>query len=231
MIRAISTLLEDDTLLLRFLPGAARRLVVVFTGFPDLPNGERTDEFVGSASADGENNVLFVTDRKGGWYSTEGLWTRIVGVIREVLEQRDIRELITLGVSMGGYGALLLPRDLRVRRAVAFAPQVTLDRDLVDDDRWPSIDNPPERDLPATMRRSRTQYTVAAGVGNALDIAHLDLLPDYGRVHRYLLPTRRHNVAAALKEAGLLAPVVGAALLGRRARLERLLVRFGEVAA
>lgn len=230
MARSVRTLLRDEELTLRWLPGRAPRLVVVFTGmragFGDTP----LDEFAGSAGQKGENDVLFVTDRRASWYSLPGLWARIVEAVRGLAAQRGAEEVVTLGTSMGGFGALLLPRDVAVKRAIAFAPQVTMDRRVLDDDRWPRV-TPPVRHVGATMGATRTQYYVTAGGGCALDVAHLDLLPRSKRVHRYVLPGARHNVARALKEAGVLSRVVRSIIRGRKARVERIYARFGEVAA
>ncbi|TFL18123.1 hypothetical protein [Jannaschia formosa] len=227
----VETLLRDEELTLRWLPGRAPRLVVVFTGLRAGFGGTPLDEFAGSAGERGENNVLFVTDRRGSWYSAPGLWARIVGAVKSLVRERAVRETVSLGTSMGGFGALLLPRDVRCKRAIAFAPQVTLDREVLDDDRWPRVARPPVRDLGATMEATGAQYYVTAGGGCAMDVAHLSLLPEHKRVHPYVLPAARHNVARALKEAGLLGEAVAALIRGRKARAEKVYARFGAAAA
>ncbi|PWJ17502.1 hypothetical protein [Jannaschia seohaensis] len=227
----VETLLRDEELTLRWLPGRAPRLVVAFTGMRAGFGGTPLDEFAGSAGQGGENNVLFVTDRRATWYSATGLWARILGAVRHLVRERRVQETISLGTSMGGYGAMLLPRHVRVKRAIAFAPQVTLDRAVLDDDRWPRIARPVLRDLAATLPDTGAHYYLTAGAGCAADVAHLDLLPEHKRVHRYVLPTGRHNVAGALKEAGLLGQVISAIIRGRKTRLERLYETFAQVAA
>ncbi|MCK0168548.1 hypothetical protein MWU52_13365 [Jannaschia sp. S6380] len=226
--RPVETVYEDAELTLRLLPGTAHRLVVVFTGRKAGFGGQPPDEFAGSASHGGENSVLFVTDRQASWYAAPGLWRKIVRMVREVRASVGALEVMTLGNSMGGYGALLLPRDLRVARAIAFSPQVTLDRGLLDDARWPEIaDEMPERCVADTFAGTRTQYYLTAGAGCAEDVAHLALVPEGKRVHRWVLPRGRHNVAGALKEAGLLARVIDAILRGRRTRVDALYARYG----
>lgn len=232
---AVETVFRDEGLLLRWLPGRARRLVVVFTGRKAGFGGQPLDEFAGSAAGGGENNVLFVTDRRASWYAAPGLWRQIVKLIRFLRRSESIAEIVTLGNSMGGYGALLLPRDLRVARAIAFSPQLTLDRDLVDDARWPDVAarfGPlPAGDLGATFAATRTQYYVTAGGACREDVAQLSRLPEMARVRRWVLPGGRHNLAADLKAADLLSPVIEALLRGRPARVDALYARYAGRAA
>lgn len=235
MIRPTDIVYRDDDLTLRWMPGRSRRLVVVFNGIRDAFGGTSADEFAQSASVRGEYNVLFVTDRRVSWFSVPGLWRRLVRLIRSLRTSEGIAEIVTLGNSMGGYAALLLPRDLRVRRAVAFAPQVTMDPAVLRDARWPDVKARwgvlPVRSVAATVPETRTQYYVTAGADCPEDMAHLALLPDLPRVHRFVLPRGRHNPAGGLKRAGLLPEVVAALVQGRKARVERLYDRFGRAVA
>ncbi|GIT91483.1 hypothetical protein JANAI62_19400 [Jannaschia pagri] len=235
MALPIDTLLRDDELTLRWLPGSTPRMVVVFTGLKARVGGQPLDEFARSASMSGQNNVLFVTDERASWYSARGLWARIVRSVRTIRNAEGIREVVSLGTSMGGFGALLLPRDLRVTRAIAFAPQVTMDRAVLDDIRWPDVakrwGSLVERDLPATMGTTRTQYYVSAGGNCPEDLGHLNLLPEHKRVHRFVLPRGRHNLARSLKDAGVLSDVIAAILRGNKARVERLYEKYAEVMA
>ncbi|SFJ68308.1 hypothetical protein [Jannaschia pohangensis] len=230
-VQPIDTVFQDEDLILRWLPGRTRRLVVVFTGMKAGFGGAPLDEFAGSASGRGDNNVLFVTDKRASWYAAPGLWRRVVKFIRYLRRAEGIEEVITLGTSMGGFGALLLPRDLRVRRAIAFAPQVSMDRSVIEDDRWPDVHKRygslPVRNLADEMGETRTHYFVLAGSDCPDDLRHLALIPDdMPRVQRWILPQGRHNLARTLKDAGLLEAVIGAIVRGRASRVDGLLGRY-----
>ncbi|MEO0862623.1 MAG: hypothetical protein AAFY65_18655 [Pseudomonadota bacterium] len=235
MTPRIETVFRDEEMTLRWLPGSSKRMVVVFTGMYHAFGGEGPDEFAASASIKGANNVLFVSDRRSTWFAAPGLWRRMVKMIRYIRRSEGMQEVISLGNSMGGYGAMLLPKDLRVTRAIAFAPQVTMDRSLLQDDRWPDVQKRwgvlPVRNVGETFAQTRTQYHVVVGGGCAEDVAHLDLLPAHKRLHTYVLPGGRHNLARGLKEAGVLGDVIEAILKGRRARVERLFGAYQRAAA
>jgi pimeloyl-ACP methyl ester carboxylesterase len=202
-------------------------MVVVFTGMKLAFGGAEPAEFAESASARGENSVLFVTDRRATWYAAPGLWWRTLKLIRYLRNSEGLTELVTLGNSMGGYGALLLSRDLRVSRAIAFAPQVTMDPAVLQDDRWPDIKGRygalPERSVAETIGKGRTQYYMIAGEDCPEDMAHLALVADSPRIHRYVLPGAKHNPARVLKNAGILPDVINALIRGRRGRAEILM--------
>ncbi|KIT15119.1 hypothetical protein [Jannaschia aquimarina] len=231
MRRPVKPLFRDEELVLRWLPGTTPRLVVVFTGMKRGVGGETLDEFAASASCGGENAVLFVTDRRITWFAAPGLWARTVDMIREIIEAEGIEEVITLGNSMGGYAAMLLPRDIPVRRAIAFAPQITMDREILDDARWPDVKSEwgdlPVRNLADTVSETRTHYFAFASRDCAEDVAHLDLLPRQPRMHRFLLASDRHNPARTLKEKGVLGRVVAAIVRGRRQHVAGLLEKTG----
>ncbi|UWQ22041.1 hypothetical protein [Jannaschia sp. W003] len=230
----IETVYEDADLTLRWLPGSTPRMVVVFTGMKRGFGGAEPDEFAASASCGGENAVLFVTDRKATWFAAPGLWKRAVAMIRTVRRSEGVEEVVSLGNSMGGFAALLLPRDLRVARAVAFAPQVTMDRDVLIDARWPDVEAlygaAPARDVGETVGETRAQYYVAVCADCPEDQAHAALMPQLRRVHRLAVPCAGHNPARVLREAGVLGDVVGALVRGRKARAERILAGMGAAA-
>ncbi|WP_371155938.1 hypothetical protein [Jannaschia sp. 2305UL9-9] len=235
MALTIHTVLRDEELTLRWLSGSTPRMVVVFTGMRSQVGGQPLDEFARSASLNGQNNVLFVTDRRATWYTASGLWRRIVRAVTGLRQSEGIREIVSLGTSMGGYGALLLPRDVRVARAIALAPQITMDRSVLNDLRWPDVGKRwgalPVRSIADTIEDTRTQYYVSVGGNCPEDVAHLALLPKHKRIHRFVLPRGRHNLARSLKDAGVLSDVIAASLRGRKRRVEALYDQYAGVMA
>ena len=225
MRRELETILRDDALALRWMPGDTGRLVVVFAGMKRGVGGEHPAEFVGSAGMAGDA-ALFVTDRRSTWYAAPGLWRRILTHVRHVRMTERIGEVLALGSSMGGWGAMLLARDMPVRRVLAFSPQVSMDRAELDDPRWPAIGSfgaaPPATSLAGALRAD-THYTVVASEGCLWDRRQASLLRKRANVRRLHLPGQAHNTAARLKAAGILAPFVTAVLSGAVAEASALI--------
>jgi pimeloyl-ACP methyl ester carboxylesterase len=230
MALTIETVLEDKELRVRWLPGTSRAMVTVFTGRHHEFGAQPADEFAYSAYAKGKNNVLFVSDLRQSWYSLPDLWDRIVGLIRDVIQLEGIERVVTLGNSMGGYGALLLPRDIAVQRALAFCPQLSMDAAVIAEDRWPAAQAKfgilPERNIADTIEATRTHYYVTAGTGAPRDIAQMDLLPVHPRINRWVLRGGGHNIAERLKEAGLLPNVIAALIRGNKPQIETLFAEY-----
>ena len=205
---------------------------MVFTGVKAGFGDRKLDEFAASASDGGSNKVLFVTDRAASWYAAPGLWERICDLVQATCEHEETTELVTLGSSMGGYGAMLAARDLPVTRAIAFSPQVTMDRRILADDRWPDVETvfgqPPIRSTAELVGKGETEFFVAVGGGCAPDKAHVDLLPEHPKLHRYVLPVAIHNIARSLKEAGHLPDLIAALIEGRTRRVRTALQRYAE---
>lgn len=231
MALPIETVLEDPELRLRWLPGHSRSMVVAFTGRHAQFAGQPADEFARSAHGrGGRNNVLFVSDLTQSWYSRPGLWERIVEMVKAVIRSEGIQELVALGNSMGGFGALLLPRDVPVRRAIAFAPQISMDPAVIAEDRWQRVQRKfgalPVSNIGDTVAQTKTQYYISVGERAPRDLAQIALMPDLPRVHRWVLPDCGHDIAERLKRAGLLQRVVAAAIQGRKAGIDMLYDRF-----
>lgn len=226
----IETVLEDETLRIRWLPGRTRAMVAVFTGHAHGFGAQPMDEFVTSASANGKNSVLFISDLTQSWYSLPGLWERIVRAIRGICRVEKIETLVSLGNSMGGYGALLLPRDLPVRRAMAFCPQVSMDPRVIRETRWPDAQvqhaTLPARSIADTIAQTKTHYYLTAGRRAPRDLAQLSLMPTHKRVHTWVLERGGHNVAERLKQAGLLPHVIAAMIRGNVPQIETLYTEY-----
>ncbi len=118
----IKSLVDDDELRLRWMPGNSTSLVVVFSGVQHNVGGLPLDEFVGTASEGARNHVLFVSDVKCSWFSRPQLNTRILDAINTFIDTHQIQDVVAIGNSMGGYGAILFSDRLPFRIVAAFSP-------------------------------------------------------------------------------------------------------------
>lgn len=208
----IEILHESETLQVKHLAGTEPTLVITFGSVSGGLGGVQIDEFVGTASGGGQNHVLFVRDKLRSWFSREDVLPPLLGLLNDFIAANDFRTVRTIGNSMGGYGALLLTKHLKVDVAVAFVPQLSMHPDVIRENRWqrhrenfgPLL----ERNV-AECLVEETQYYAIFGQENRPDRKHLRLLQPSPGLRVYNVPGAGHDVAAKLKQAGLLSEMVG----------------------
>ncbi|WP_162798611.1 hypothetical protein [Sulfitobacter sp. SK012] len=211
----MDTVYLDDALKVECLPGEGKRLVVVLSGIGHGFAGMQHAEFAGTASDGGQNTVMFVADRKRSWFSADGLVPKIADVVGEALHHAGLNACYTLGNSMGGYGAIRLTMDMPVKASLAFSPQFSMDRSVINEARWdqyrPFIDLSRHLPLSRCISPDTTHYAVF-GAGSPPEVRHRDLLPHAPNLNCLMLPGAGHNIVVRLKETGHLKPLVLAML-------------------
>ncbi|MHA3979555.1 hypothetical protein ACW9UR_17920 [Halovulum sp. GXIMD14794] len=205
---------ESETLLVRHMPGSESTLVIAVGGIHGGLGGVQVDEFAGTASGGGRNHVLFVRDKLRSWFSREDVLPPLVELVQNFIAANGITKVVTIGNSMGGYGALLLPKHVPVDVAIAFAPQVSMHDEVITEPRWrntrehfgPLL----ERNL-AECLQDRTQYYyyVVFGRADIRDRKHIRLMDQRENLRLYKVPGSQHSVAKDLKDAGVLRDLVG----------------------
>ena len=112
--------------------GTVRRLVVLFSGFAGRKTFNRYSWYWDESEAwQGDTARLFLCDESSHWYvgpaarDERGIWHDIIlSTLKSLGLQRS--QAITLGGSMGGYGALRHAIELGLRAAIAVNPQLDL---------------------------------------------------------------------------------------------------------
>lgn len=224
----ITVVHDDDTL--RISTSAARpggAAVVSFTGIGAKADVVQDEEFrrVGSA---GDRHAVFVTDKSRSWYNTQDQYEQIVAAVRDLTA--DAASVVTIGNSMGGFGALLFAEPLGARVAVAFAPQVSIDRRVIPQEkRWSehvgAIASIRFTDVNAAIGATAS-YVVLHG-SRGRDAFQIAALKPRENLRHYVMRSGRHNVAADLKDRGALGPIVAAAVAERWAELDALVRKAG----
>ena len=119
------------------LKGRGRTLVVALAGVGNQRSIVPPPEFIGTASDSGENHVLFISDDSRSWMNGPGVAEEIVRLVETYRKAHGIERVVSLGNSMGGFMALVLPELMQVDAAVAVAPQYSMHPDIVPDEgRW-----------------------------------------------------------------------------------------------
>lgn len=224
----ISPLLDSPELRIWLHRGQSTRLVVCFSGIGSDPDRLPEYEFARTATADGRDWVLYIADPARSWLNAPGLIERIVEIVEAQAAAIGATQVCTLGHSMGGYSACVLPGFTRVDVAMALSPQVSVHPDVVPDDgRWM---NWRERIASVRIRHvedhlsAATQYFAIFGMAGR-EAPQRDRFPVAENIERLHMANTHHNTAQRLKARGILDTVVGLAFDGRLYRVRRLIRR------
>ncbi|CAO3459817.1 hypothetical protein [Azospirillum largimobile] len=184
------------------------RLVVSFSGIGrDGPEpGTRLIgwEFEGTFSGDTDTHVIFVRDNSCRWYSDSKEFSRIFDFVSMYIAENRIGHVASVGLSMGGYGALFLSSMMDLDVVVAFSPQTivgveptnSIDRRY--DDVFSKDQPPPVADLASLKSRAKNVY-VFAGENDWLDVWHVFRIVNTMPMTLRLVPEADHNTASYFK--------------------------------
>ena len=234
MFRLRSRCLHADAALdIRALEGRGDSGVIVFTSYHANAAKRGLLEFARSASDGGVRHCIFVTDRRQGWFQGDSFAAAIIRAVSDYVQRHGLRRLMTVGVSMGGYGALSFASALGAGRALALAPQycprpetfpadrrwIEARRSITDFTR-PALDQAMGGDV---------QYTLLHGRHNSEDARHWQAFPQGPAIHHYLADRDTHDVVDPLRAAGILYPVIDAVWNDDQGRVNTLMQRIRAV--
>ncbi|PTE13990.1 hypothetical protein [Pseudogemmobacter blasticus] len=195
-------------------------LVIAFASIGHDPARAPSPELVGTATAGGRS-ALFVTDARRSWGQTADFAEGVQRAVALVRQRQEIRQILTLGSSMGGHMALRAASFLPVDVAMAFGPQSMLDPASPRWQPWaahaaPISPPPPTAGWTLLFHGMQDDLDQALGFPPAPGVDHV-LFADQS--HSGLMPH--------LKARGALAGLVEAALAGDRRRLLRIAASAG----
>lgn len=222
-LNAITTVFEDDEVRIRRMHGSGSKLVLVFRGFIMDVNKTNIDEFARTASESGVNHVLFISDLKNSWYSRPGQVQKITRYVYEVVAETLVSEVNSIGISMGGYGAILFAQFLPIKNVAAFGPQIAVPNVLTTRENGSEMVFADDAVLPESLATSITDtaanFFIVVGGSATVDIEEVRKLPNAANLHIHFVNNCGHHTARRIKENGLLAKIVSAMLAGDNAKL------------
>src|ERR1700720_974617 len=122
-------LYKDDNIEITHQPGNNSVAIISFSGIGMGLGGIQIEEFRKSLVGTSKN-IYFVKDKTRHWYNSS--FDEICCVLNENLSCRGVDHAITLGNSMGGFGAIIFAGKLRgCRSAIAFSAQSAVDPAIV----------------------------------------------------------------------------------------------------
>ncbi len=226
----LSTVYDDESLRIRYLPGRFETLVVSFSGVGEHRYQEPDIEFFRTASGDGDNHVLFVTDESRCWLNKTDMIERILVTIRQTVKATGAKRVVALGNSMGGTMALIVARYFAFDAVIAIAPQYSVDPDVVPDDpRWSFFRRQIQKfrfSAVDRFRADRTKYFLLHS-GTRTERRQALRFPEIPGVAQYMIPDAGHDVASELKQKEALDPLIRYAIGGKPRKFRRAMQRVG----
>jgi pimeloyl-ACP methyl ester carboxylesterase len=203
---------EDDSLRIVALEGDTDIALVSFSGIGEGLGSLPKEEFRKALSGS-KHWQFFVVDKRCTWYTATS--ADIVRHLSPILGR--FRKVVTLGNSMGGYGALLFASRLpNCASAIAFVPQFSMDPRVVPKEkRWrrftERIEDWPQQHLlqgvPGTL-----PLHIFFGARERRDGPHIRLFKQHATsgTSIYVLRGAAHDPARRLRDKGLLAATLDA---------------------
>mgnify|MGYP001765935684 CR=1 FL=1 len=198
--------------------------VVAFSGVGLKFDGMPVEEFRNSLNQIRQNgraaSVIFVIDKKRKWYN-DGVMAPMVEQINAIIDRLGARRTVTLGNSMGGFGAIVFARRLRhCRQAIAFCPQSSIDPAVAPfETRWPEWRSGIRTWQVSDAAREfdpAVAYDIYFGKEDKRDVRHAQRFAQAAaaNVRVNVISGCSHDVARHLREAGKLDGVLQSLIWG-----------------
>ncbi|MFA5121372.1 tetratricopeptide repeat protein [Zavarzinia sp.] len=159
---------------------------------------------------------IFFISRENHWWQTFEMEEAIAEIRRTGLLER-YREVVTYGMSMGGYGALMFSKALGAKRVISVAPQYSIDSSVVPfETRWPEDRRRLKfiRDDMFEGLSKESDVYLLYDPRFRVDHLHAKLVEACRPVDSILVTHSGHRVAQALLDMGLLSRGIEGLLRG-----------------
>ncbi|MDQ2066921.1 hypothetical protein Q9295_11085 [Xinfangfangia sp. CPCC 101601] len=226
--RALLPLAAPPPWFVHGMPGAGSDLVIAFASIGHDPSRPPSPEFVASASAKGRP-ALFIADASRSWCNAPGLTELLEEAVAAIRQRQEIRRILTVGQSMGGFTALVAASLIKVDAVLAIGPQFSVDPSLMAEERWSDWTRRIVRFThPTAPLPPDTAITLLHGLAD--DYAQAMQFPAQNGVDHIFFPALSHSALAPhLKAKGCLQGLIEAALSTDRRRLLRLTANAGGI--
>jgi hypothetical protein len=211
---SVRILYKDDKIEITHQPGDSGVAIISFSGIGMGLGGIQIEEFRKSLSGI-SNDIYFVKDKARHWYNSS--FRQICDLLNEELSCRGIDCAVTLGNSMGGFGAIIFAGELReCRCAIAFSAQSAVDPAIVPwEQRYRQYTDTVSHwaGLDATkLLHGNVNYTLFFGNSDQFDVRHAARMAgaESSNVSIYVFPDAGHDLADFLKREGVLRQLIGA---------------------
>lgn len=216
-----------------YLDGVGGDLVISFSSVGHDADRPPAPEFVATATGKGlgpPRRALFVMDANRSWANDPGFAAAIKCAVAHVSARAPVQRIATIGLSMGGFSALVAAQVLPVQVVLAFGPQRSVaPGNVMGEDRWSR--------WTAALPEIIWQVAPLPAAGRAFlfhgakdDLPQALAFPPQMGTDQLIFPTLGHgDLLAHLKARGVLGGLLTAALADDRRRLLRIAGSAGGV--
>ncbi len=230
--RRFLTLPSPDTARFRYAPGTGKDLIISFASIGRRRAQMPPDEFVGSVLQNDQAHCLFVSDINRSWLNDDALCRGLQTAVKGIQTDRRISRTITLGLSMGGFSALVCAALFPVDVAIAISPQFTVSQRLVPAERrWAywrkQIQHHRLANVDLATPTPRHSFILHGAVD---DSQHLSAFAKRRNRDHFVFPKLGHSeLGPMLKANEAIGPLISAALEGNRSDAAHCIKRCGGV--
>jgi hypothetical protein len=187
-----------------------------FFGLKNDPNKWEWEKSTGILESEIPFKRMFVKDINEGWYQTQfegvdGIGPHaLTSFIKERIKESGAKRVLMMGLSLGGYGAILLGCLCKIDLALAISPQTYLTNLRYKKNnlhqKYEGLNiNKEETNLKVVLDRYNnnfTKYNIYYGKYNLNDVAMAEKIKDCNGVNLYPIESSKHTVVDPLRESG-----------------------------
>ncbi len=205
---------EDENLKISAVMREGDRCILTFTGVGMNHGGVdvQSEEFKKIDKSAGSQ--FFIIDKNRSWGNMIDF-----DLIKEKLDPHiQGKRCSSLGLSMGGFLAIVATKYFNIDCCVAFCPQWSVHPDVPPNEfRWVAYTSRVKdwkvRSLDGYFNDTCIYNTFFSGIEE--ELAHLLQFPKAPNIHHYIVGFNRHNVGRGLAESNLLYPILEVCLEGK----------------
>ncbi|WP_286902366.1 hypothetical protein [Vreelandella sedimenti] len=192
------------------IPGERNVLYVAFSGIGDLKNTTVPFEWKQSLSRTGEGaHIILVKDNLRQWYTNPDGQKLVATAITEYIKDNQIEDVLALGMSMGGYGAIVFSSLIEFNSVVALSSRECVGKASTFDQRnralMKNIVNGPQSHI-ENLINPRTRYCFISSADQVEDLMHFMRLTKSCPQAHYFLARGNHNLGHEMIVRGTMLP-------------------------
>ncbi|MBE0405170.1 hypothetical protein [Halomonas citrativorans] len=192
------------------MPGKSPVLYVAFSGIGDLQKDTVSFEWRESLKRASEGaHVILVKDNLRQWYTNPNGQSVVATTIAEYIRRNEIESTLALGMSMGGYGAVVFSSLVRFDAVVALSTRECVGKASIFDKRnqalMKNIVNGPQCHI-KNLINPTTHYSFISSVDQVEDLLHFMRLKDSCSQGHYFLARGSHNLGHEMIMRGAMQP-------------------------